>query len=231
MEILNKENKNEKVLYNFTKEELNNWMLNHRDSINIFVNHNKNDFIGSYFKDFCYWNPDPLYFKEKIDKIKKINPNEVFSRIDDDFIQMEILKKALIKANIQLEKIRFDGLSTHLEGHALAFLIHKLLKLLKKIGINKKMNILENFFWTYYNKILNKVSESFNNIFEVLINSNFKKKEKKLILRAFYEEYRDNADLFIQENFILAYYSIYDYALEEYLEELKKEKKELYNNL
>lgn len=134
---------------------------------------------------------------------------------------MILIQKALEKAFDLLDDIRFRGLGTHKNGHSIAYLIHKLLNQL----INETLVDRDNKFLEFFNQHIASSCEflhrEFDSIFKLFTKELFSKREKELLFRAFYPDFKKVESHILDLDIRLRYFAIYDYCLDRYLDLLK----------
>jgi len=130
---------------------------------------------------------------------------------------IELIKDALDKSYDQLHEIREKGLTTHAEGHAMAFLFRKILDLYELQFIHFSPE-----FKKMVNNNISRLNNSFSSIFTIL-TSNFEsidnelkfvhilsKNDKNLLLRAFWNDFQSKYDDFCHQDFLEKYAVIWN---------------------
>lgn len=186
------------------------------------INREKNVDFESELTGLIHYKPcRNCYFEDKLKIIleKKDIPFFDFSK---DLEELELIQKAIELAIDQLREIRIHGLGTHSQGHSVAFLIHKLIQQLESHGHSF---VFHNIFYDFYcNQIRSnceRLQKEFDNIFKLLTQTRFNKREKQLLLRSFFGSFEKESKHLLDWDFKYEYFALYDWCLDRMIEKVK----------
>lgn len=195
------------------------------DEIGMIINNSNDDHkTDKIFLDLVKYSPcNSKYFEQKIDKLQASKRlNEQFYFLDYAIHRLkliELIQKAFNLTINQLNDLRYQNFEfTHAKAHSISFLIVKLLRNLENLcHPRSEFSIIMKSLEDKLIKLSESIQESYSNIHKTLIDAGIVKRDKLLLLRAFYDEFAKNKNVvyFRKHNFRIHYYAIYDFILDQ----------------
>lgn len=134
-----------------------------------------------------------------------------------NFDNVKLIQEAIAHAYSQLEHLRFEGLDTHRDAEGKAHLLRKLLKMLFHALIEhfSSNNPVQEIFIKRMQNTQHDLEYHFHPIFETLTGT-FTRREKQLLLRAFWENFIRIYNHYFQYDFQKLYTGFYEQVYSQY---------------